>query len=241
MNPQLKIVRDYLKGIKTYEDLSARQLPFITISRSAGAGGHLVGYVISTEFQKQDDQELFGGWHVFDREIAELLADDPELQLSLEELQTEDYHSEFEEILTSLFAGQARQYLRYRKTFEIVRLLAMIGKVIIVGGFGACVARDLPRGLHLRLEASHPTREQRVMKKFRLSKDEAHGMIVKQDRARRKLVKSFFSREIDDPLGYDAVWNTDRVHPYEIAASAIGILKLRQACREEDSRGGGQA
>lgn len=233
MNPQLKLIRDYIKGVRSHEELVARQLPFITISRSPGAGGHLAAHVVCTEFLKRPEKDVFGEWHVFDREIAELLADDPEVQLSVEELQKEEYQSEFQQLLESLFTGRSRQYTRYRKTFRIVRLLAMTGKVIIVGAFGAYVTQDLPNGIHFRLDAPQAIREKRVMKKFGLSREDAHRMIVKQDRDRRKLAKAFFSKTIDNPLDYDLVCNTERIHPYEIAGIAAQMVLFRKSKRED--------
>ncbi|MDI6774531.1 MAG: cytidylate kinase-like family protein [Verrucomicrobiota bacterium] len=233
MNPQLEIIRDYIKGVKSRDELAARRLPFITISRSPGAGGHLAAHVICTEFLKRPEKELFDAWHVFDREIAELLADDPELRIPIKELQRDDYHSEFEQLLESLFTGQSRQYTRYRKTFQIVRLLAMVGKAVIVGGFGAFVTQDLPNGIHFRLDAPLMIREKRVIKKFGLSREEAHNTVVKQDHDRRKLANSFFSKKIDDPLHYDVVCNTERVHPYEIAGIAADMLLFRRSKRPD--------
>jgi len=39
-----------------------------------------------------------------------------------------------------------------------------------------------------------------MMKRFKLTREEAKAAIAKQDSDRRKLVRMFFQRDIDDPL-----------------------------------------
>lgn len=225
----LKLIQDYLRSHGTVADIPATGFPFVTISRQAGAGGHLLSYVLLTDFLKEPDRKLFEGWHVFDRQLCEVVASDPQLQSSFQALLTERYRSEFAEFIESLFTGRSRQYEEYKKTSEVVRVLATLGKVIIVGRAGCCVARDLAGGVHVRLVAPEPARVRWMMSKLRLSQEEARALVREQDQQRRRMLNTFFNRDIDDPLLYDAVWNTDRATPHEISQSIIQMLKIRAA------------
>lgn len=171
--------------------------------------------------------ELFKGWHVFDREICELVALDPSLSTSMEQLVSERYRSEFEEFMDGLFTGRSQQYMTLKKTFHIVRILAIIGKVIIVGRAGNCVTRSLGTGVHVRLVAPKATRIRWMMKKLRLDKKAAEKLMDKQDAEKRRMVRTFFDAEIDSPVCYDATFNTGTVHMHEVSQALIEIIKRR--------------
>jgi cytidylate kinase len=223
----LLIIQEFLKEKRSLRNLPTTGLPFVTISRQAGAGGHLLAHVLTTDFLQFADDPLFVGWHVFDRELCEVIAQDPALQVSVEQLMAEHYKPDFADFVESLFTGRSDQYALHKKTFEVVRLLATLGQVILVGRAGACVTRDLPGGLHIRLVAPEAHRLRWMMDKFRIGKDEAAKRIQKQDADRRKLVRTYFDRDLEDPLLYDAVFNTERVNPHEISAAVVEMLRRR--------------
>ena len=224
----LKMIHQYLKDKSSVDLIPTTGYPFVTITRQAGGGGHLLAQVIITDFLKEEDKELFSGWHVFDREVCELVAEDPELKVSIETLLAEHYRSEFQDFFDTLFTGRSEQYLRYKKTFQIVRILSLIGKVILVGSAGSFVTRDLPSGVRIRLVAPEATRTRWLMKKFQLSKEEARKMMLQQDAERHKMVRSFFGQDIEDPLTYDAVFNSDRADLHEISHAVIAMIKRRR-------------
>jgi cytidylate kinase len=223
----LKMVQQFLTERRDFEDLPEYGFPFVTISRQAGAGGHLLSYVIVSEFLKFKGTTLFEGWHVFDKDLCEVIAKDPQLQVSMEDLVSEKYRSEFREFIESLFTGQSKQYLLYKTTFKVVRMLSVIGKVVIVGRGSALVTADLPQGIHLRLVAPKANRIVWMMKRFKLSKEAATKAIDKQDADRRKLIKLFFHRDIEDPLLYDAVWNTGKVPLEVITRATLDMIRER--------------
>jgi cytidylate kinase len=184
--------------------------------------------VILTEFLKhKDTHSIFEGWHVFDKELTEVVAKDPLLQSHIAELVAEKHKSQFNDFVESLFTGQSETYLLQRTTFKVVRMLALIGKVILVGRGGSIVTADLPQGIHIRLVAPEGHRIVWMMKRFKLNKEDARSAVVKQDAERRKLIKLFFQRDIEDPLLYDMVWNTGKVGLDVITRSTIELVKQR--------------
>jgi cytidylate kinase len=223
----LKLIHQYLKERGSIRGIPPSGLPFITISREAGAGGHLLAHVILTDFLKQKDRGLFEGWHVFDRELCEVVAGDPELQASMEELLAEKHRSEFAEFIDSLFSGRARQYEIYKKTFAIVRLLGCLGKVIIVGRAASCVCADLPGGVHIRIVAPEAQRIRWLGKKLKITREEARIELLRQEDDKRRLVSDFFDKDINDPLLYHTVWNSGRVDMHTISESVIELVRLQ--------------
>ncbi len=224
----LKLIHEYLKSKRSLDTMEPTGFPFITISREPGAGGHLLAHVIQSDMVLHcKDDERFEGWHVFDRELCEVVAQDPELQTSVEELLAEQYRSEYAGFLEDLFTGRSAQYRLFKKTFRIVRTLATLGRVIIVGRAGCCVTHDMPQGVHIRLVAPEIARVRWTMKKMKLDKEHAVALVRKQERERRRMVDDFFSCEISDPTLYDAVFNTAKADMHEISYAVIEMIKRR--------------
>jgi cytidylate kinase len=221
----LKMLRQFLREKRSLGDIPPTGFPFITISRQAGAGGHLLAHVITTDLLAYQDDELFRGWHVFDRELCEVIAQDPELETSMQELMAEQYRSGVAEFVESLFAGRSRQYQRQKKIFAVVRMLATMGKVIVVGRGGALVTRELQAGIHVRLVAPEAERVRWMMRKLKVEKAEALAFCREQESDRRKMARTFFNRDINDPLLYHAVFNSAVMTPHEMSACIIAMLR----------------
>lgn len=229
----LQMIQKFLKEKRDVDDFPEYGFPFVTISRQAGAGGHLLSYVILTEFLKHRDDPIFEGWHVFDKELCELVARDPLLQKDMEVLLNEKCRSQFNDFVESLYTGRSEQHTLYKTTFKVVRMLALIGKVVIVGRGGSLITCDLPQGIHIRLVAPETHRIIWMMKRFKLHKEEAREAVLKQDKDRRKLIKLFFNRDIEDPLLYDMVWNTGKVGLDVITRATIEMISQRSDPKNE--------
>jgi hypothetical protein len=192
--------------------------PFVTISRQAGAGGHVVARALLDRTLEARPKALFEGWSLFDERLAEMVAENPALKVSLKGLAEEDFASGIQDMVSSWIAGLSPQSAVVAHLFKVIRGLASQGKVIIVGRAGVCLTRSMPLGVHLRLMAPLDVRVRRVRAALEASEKEAHRVVADHDRARAALVKTYFHRDIDDPLLYDLVWNTDTV-PIEVIAS----------------------
>jgi hypothetical protein len=66
-----------------------------------------------------------------------------------------------------------------------------------------------------------------MMESFDISEKQAARWVDDQDRARARLMKSRFKRDIGDPLLYDAIWNTDFVPLEVIARWAVEMVLSR--------------
>jgi cytidylate kinase len=145
----------------------------------------------------------------------------------------EKVRSKFDSFVESLLTGRSESQNLERTSFKVVRMLALIGKVILVGRGSALITADLPQSVHIRLVAPEAHRIARVMKNLNLNKDDAREMVETQDAARRKLIKLFFQRDIEDPLLYDIIWNTGKVSVDIIAQTTLDLLMKRSLRRCE--------
>jgi cytidylate kinase len=201
--------------------------PFVTVSRQAGAGGHALADALVAATERARHKPLFQGWRVLDQEICRAVASNPRLRVSYETLLRKEYRSPWEELVYDLVPGVSSQSAVLREMFRVVRSAARAGRVVLVGRAASCLTRELPYGVHLRLVAPFGVRVRRIMGLLGLEERRAAALVTEQDEARRDLVASCFGRDIDDPLLYDAVWNTESVPIDTIAATTVRLIDHR--------------
>lgn len=210
--------------------------PFVTISRQAGAGGHTLAQTLLKEFARQSDKELFGSWEMFDQKLVAMVSDDPDLRVSVEALLAEEYHRTAEDFFRQILTSSTHQDIVVDRMFNLVRVLAEVGKAVIVGRAGSEVTRGLGPSVSVRLVAPEPRRIERMMELHGLNEKKAREAIDKHDGGRARLLKRHFKVDIDDPLLYDAIWNTGSASFEAIAKSIVALLRHRVAEVTEDQQ-----
>jgi cytidylate kinase len=230
MQPDITRFLEALSRVEQIESLPhggpRRALPFVTISRQAGAGGHTLADTLLKLMAQQEDTALFQGWQILDQQLCGILLQDDRLDVSMQSLLSEEYRSQVRDFVRGLLA-QPDQHVAIRRMFEVIRSLASVGKVIIVGRAGSHVTKRLELGVHTRLVAPEYLRIRRMMKLLNQDEDEARRTVRRQDSDRARLLKSYFQVDIDDPLQYDVVWNTGGASFAVIANSIISLIKQR--------------
>jgi cytidylate kinase len=96
-----------------------------------------------------------------------------------------------------------------------------MGYVILVGRGGNVITGTLPNVFHVRLVGSLEKRIAQAQEVHNLDRQAALEWIKKQDKGRTRYVKENYDKDIDDPLLYHLVLNTDLIH-YNDAARLIG-------------------
>ncbi len=213
--------------VRTRQEWERRGFPFVTISRQAGAGGHRLAEKLLEAFNAEPDRDLFGGWQLFDQRLCEMIVRDPRLKVSIDHLLTEEYRSRADEFIRNLVTADTHQDIVMNKIFETIRMLAIIGKVIIVGRAGSQVTKGLGSGVSVRLMASEQDRVRRIMKIRGIDEKTARRSISRQDSGRQRLLRQHFGVDIDNPLLYDAIWNTSAVRAGSIADAIVALIKDR--------------
>ena len=202
--------------------------PFVTISRQAGIGGHALADTLVEVFSSIDDR-VFEGWRVYDRTLCEMVAEDPRYRKNLDSLLEEEYRAKTNDFFHQMLRSTVDQKLVMNRVFLAVRTVAGIGKAVIVGRAGAQVTKDMKEGVSIRVIAPEDVRIARAMEVHGLTEREARAGGRKRDADRSRLIKAQFETDIDDPAGYDAVFNVGEVSFGEIARCVAVMVRARSA------------
>ena len=89
------------------------------------------------------------------------------------------------------------------------------------------ITRKLDYVLHVRLVGSLAKRVEHMQGLNGWNVKQAREFVEREDLGRRRYLKKYFSMDIDDPLLYHLVINTD-IMPYEDAARLIGVAVLAE-------------
>jgi cytidylate kinase len=95
----------------------------------------------------------------------------------------------------------------------------------LIGRGANLITRSLDHAFHVRLVGSLEKRVEHFQKAQGLTKEAAQRMIRNEDRGRRRYVRSYFGEDVDNPLLYNLVLNTDLL-PHAQAAQMIGSATL---------------
>ncbi len=184
--------------------------PVITISRQAGAGAHVVAEELVARLQARTP-EGSPPWTVFDRNLVERVLKDHGLPDRLAESMPEDRVSEIADTIDELFGLQPSSCMLVRKTADTILRLAEIGNVVLIGRGANLITAKVDSAFHVRLVGSVPRRVKHVQEYLHLGPQAAAEYVREQDRGRQRYVRKYYGNDIDDPLLYHLVINTDRV------------------------------
>ena len=224
---QADVVRRYLVNPRDV-DFRDTGFPFITISRQAGTEAHALGRFIIMALAEHEDPDLKTGWDLFDQKLCALIAQNKSLDADYDKLVNDGYREEgLRRMVYEMLIGNSQQYKIQKKVEEVIRLLARLGKVVIIGRAGFLIARDMPGAIHIRLIASLDYRIQDVMKHDNLSEAQAAKKVQEIDAERAAFLKSHHNFDIHDLSRFDLVWNLDRVRAPEMVKATAELVQLR--------------
>ena len=195
------------------------RLGVVTISRQAGSGAHVVADAMVAKLQAAAPKGA-SPWTIFDKNLVEKVLEDHDLPARLAASMPEDRRSEMTDTLDSLFGQKATSWALVKKTAETILHLAEMGNVVIIGRGANLITADLDNAIHVRLVGSPERRIEHLMDYRHQSLAEAQEYARTEELGRARYVKKYYSADIEDPLLYDLVINTDRV-PYEEAGGLI--------------------
>ena len=102
----------------------------------------------------------------------------------------------------------------------VINDLAKSGSIVIRGRGSQFILKDLPGAVHVLVVASLELRVKRVMESLKLDEGNAKKEIGRFDSSRREFIKRYFNAELEDPVDYDLIINTNHL-TFEDAASLI--------------------
>jgi cytidylate kinase len=103
---------------------------------------------------------------------------------------------------------------------SVIKELASSQSLVIRGRGSQFILKDHPGALHVLVVAPLEIRVKRVMESLKLEEESAKKEIERFDSSRREFTKRYFQAELEDPLYYDFVINTERLN-FEDAASIV--------------------
>ena len=205
----------------------------ITLSRQSGCGarevaGHLARFL-------QEQTSCNPPWAVFDDDLVEKVLEEHQLPTPLARSMPEDGVFELLNAFDELLGAHPSFWTFVQQTSETISRLAERGNAILVGRGAHIVTNGRDHVFHVRLVSSLAKRIEHGQQIRGIGKEEAATAIQREDRGRRRYLRKYFGKDIDDPLSYHLMVNTDFV-PYERAARLIGEAALenfRTAQRRE--------
>jgi cytidylate kinase len=196
----------------------------ITISRQSGSGAYEIAKLLA-RFMDQYGPDRSRHWYVLDRNLAEKVLEDHKLPARYARFMPEDRRSEFGDVMEELLGAHPPSSTFVQQTSETIFHLAEQGNVILIGRGANLVTRNLPYAFHVRLVASLQNRLRHFQESHGLTPESALKQIQHEDRGRKRYVRKYFEEDIENPLLYHFVLNTDLL-PYEKAAQLIGETAL---------------
>ncbi len=200
--------------------------PFVTISYEVGAYGVVVVENLCEFLQKRDNRKE-NAWKVFDKDLVKKVIEEYNLPKSIVPYFSESTVSEIEDIVESAVGLYPSRYTLVYEMNQTILRLAKSGSVIIVGRGANIVTAKISKGAHIRLVGSLDNRILYIKQHLKISEKEAIKFIIKENRRRSNYFKKYFDRNINDPLLYDLVINTDRLSIQDIVRE-IGSLIIKR-------------
>jgi cytidylate kinase len=207
--------------------------PIVTISRQRGAEGQAVA-LRTAEILSEMTHGL-NPWIVVDKDLAERVIEDHHLPKRIGRFFTEEQTLSIEEHLEGLFGISVPSATRIQDMTRTIINLARLGHVIFVGRAAHVITANFPRAVHVRVIGSFKRRVERLMEIKKYSWDEAAAEVKTVDHQRHHFVSTHFRTDIEDPLRYDMIFNTDRVSVEE-SARLIAHLVSSPEFRDEKAR-----
>src|SRR5579871_6872971 len=179
----------------------------VTISRQAGTGGHLIAEKLALHLQLHAG-EHGTPWMIFDRNLVEKVLEDHHLPPRLAKFMPENRISAMDDTLDELFGLHPPTWTLVEKTGETILRLAELGHVILIGRGASIITHKLDYALHVRLVGALDARAEFFLADRHLDRKAAFELVHREDEGRRRYLKKYFHKDIDDPLLYHLIINT---------------------------------
>ena len=201
----------------------------VTISRQSGCGSHVLAEKLADYLQARTPKDA-PPWTIFDRNLMEHVLAEHNLPAHIAKLMPEDRVTEIEDIMDELFGLRPGSWTLVEQTAETILHLAEVGNVILLGRGANIITAKSAGAVHVRLVASLESRIAHMQEFEQLTRKAAAERVRREDLGRRRYIRKYFQKDVDDPLLYHFVINTDFV-PLDTVAQLIGerVLGLKTA------------
>ena len=136
--------------------------------------------------------------------------------------------SNMSDTLDELFGLHPSTWTLVRKTADTILHLAELGNVVIIGRGANIITKNLDSAFHVRLVGSETKRIEHLRAYKHLSLEAASEYLRDEDLGRKRYVKKYYAADIDDPLLYHLVINTDLLSYGEAARTIADALRAHR-------------
>lgn len=198
--------------------------PAITISRQTGTRGHTIGKKLINYLNKNDSNAR-RPWTLFDKDLIHQVLRDHDLPAQMACFMPEAKVSEIASTIEEMLGLHPSHWTMIQHTMETILKLAVMGNTVIYGRGGNLITADLKNVISVRLVGSMEKRIPQASEQYEVSLKQAKPLIIKEDQSRKQYIKRHFNKDIDDPLSYGLIINTDAFSDQAIV-KAIADLAL---------------
>jgi cytidylate kinase len=196
-----------------------KEYPSITISRETGAGSQIVCEKLIEILDDYSTPENIK-WTYFDRHLIEKILEDHNLPEQIKNYMLEGKYHYIGSTVYELLGLAPSQWTIIHRTTDTILQLARMGGAVIVGRGANVIAAKLKNTFHVRLVAPLEKRIDHICEITGMNEKEAGNHIKKHDQNRTDYIKSYFGKNIEDPLLYHMILNTGYLG-HETAAKVI--------------------
>ncbi len=203
--------------------------PVVTISREVGCPAKRIACDLSDHLNSL--KKVKGKEHPWRWISKEILSESArELQVDSSQIQ-HVFEYKNRGVLEDILLAQSKDYyksdLKIRTTIaKVIRKFANEGNAIIVGRGGVAITRDIPRSLHIFLEAPLEWRALRVSEKQNLSIEQARSYAQNIDKKRMQF-RDYYQGKGNDYTRFDLKLNCMTLNNREIVQIISGAMKTR--------------
>ena len=223
-------ISKYLKD--KYEEQSSRSFfpgPVVTLSREVGCPSKKIAQKLMQKMNESGRKYTKDiPWRWISKEIMEESA--KELGVDLAEIQyVFDYkqHGVLEDLLLSHSRKFYKTDRKIRNTIaKVIRNFAEEGNAVIVGRGGVAICRDIPKSIHIHLEAPLEWRALRTSEKHNITIAEARKYCQDID-AKRKQFREYFEGKGTDYTRFDMKFNCMTLDIDEIVEVIVATMRIR--------------
>ncbi len=204
------------------EQVAPVRYKFLTVTRD---GGSLADEIV---------RGLAGrlGWHVFDKEIVNHIAEHSHVRENLVRQLDERSQGLIQDAILRMLrmpeypSFGAEEY--HAALLNTLAYIATQGNAILVGRGANFALRAEKEGLNVRLTGSLDVRAMRIAEKMKLTPEQALDRTRADDEERRKFIHQYFKQDMDDVKYYDLIFNTDRLSVKEVVSCIMAVLRRPQ-------------
>lgn len=218
--------------IRPQEQARRAPLPFVTISRQAGAGGNTLKDCLVDRLREIDKADP--PWTGFDHELVGKVAQDHHLSTPLLETLDEANHSYLNELFGSVLTNKPEpsELAVLRRVAKTIRALAQVGRVVIVGRGGVFITEGMPAGVHIHLVAPLEDRIDATARSRGISQENAAAWVDRIDRNRQAFYHRHWPQRSLDAAAFTVTFNTGQLSDEQIVDAVIPLIPGMKAKHE---------